>query len=126
MNGRGLLSRLGDPEKRNGGDATDAIVHHLRQLLNTRRGDAPTAPHYGVPDFSDVVHSFPGAVAVLQRAIRDTIVEFEPRVKHVQVRHVPHDDGLLLRFEITARLSEGNRPLKLQTRLTAGGRIDVD
>jgi type VI secretion system protein len=126
MDARGLLSRLGDPGRRSSADPVAAIVEHLRHLLNTRRGDAPTAPGYGVPDFADVVHSFPGAVAVLRQAIRETITEFEPRLKDVAVRHVPDDDALLLRFDISARLAHGNRPFQLRTRLLAGGRIEVD
>ena len=84
-------------------------------------------PGYGVPDFSDVVHSFPGGIQALQKAIRETITEFEPRLKSVQVRHVPNEDDVLtLRFEITGRMAEGGRLLKLQTRVLAGGKINVD
>jgi type VI secretion system protein len=127
MNGRGLLSRIGSPAGAHAVQAADAVIEHLRVLLNTRRGEAPTVPHYGVPDFSDVVHSFPGGIQALQKAIRETITEFEPRLKSVQVRHVPNDDDVLtLRFEITGRLAEGGRLLKLQTRVLAGGKINVD
>jgi type VI secretion system protein len=125
MDGRGLLSRLAAPTPPPGHDLVDGVVQHLRALLNTRRGEAPTVPTYGVPDFSDVVHSFPLAVPYLQRAIKETITEFEPRLKNVQVRHVVDDDPLMLRFEITARLTQSNRPFKLQTRLVSGGRIDL-
>jgi len=124
---RGLLSRIGAPASAHAVQPSDAVIEHLCVLLNTRRGEAPTVPGYGVPDFSDVVHSFPGGIQTLQRAIRDTIMEFEPRLRHVQVRHVPDEDNVLtLRFEITGRLADGNRLLKLQTRVLAGGKIDVD
>jgi type VI secretion system protein len=107
--------------------SADAVIEHLRVLLNTRRGEAPTVPGYGVPDFSDVVHSFPNGIQSLQKAIRETIMEFEPRLKSVQVRHVLNEEDVLtLRFEITGRLAEGNRLLKLQTRVQAGGKINVD
>ena len=127
MSGRGLLSRIGVPDGARAGQPADAVIEHLRVLLNTRRGEAPTVPSYGVPDFSDVVHSFPGALTYLQRAIKETITEFEPRLKNVQVRFVPDEDDILtLRFEITARMTESNRLLKLQTRVLAGGKINVD
>jgi type VI secretion system protein len=125
VSGRGLLARIGA----SGGSFTlgaDSVIEHLRVLLNTRRGEAPTVPNYGVPDFSDTVHSFPGAITTLQRAIRDTITEFEPRLKNVQVRHVQNEDDVLtLRFEITARLADGNKLLRLQTKVSAGGKFDV-
>ena len=126
MSGRGLLARIGAPRGARVAQPAEAVIEHLRVLLNTRRGEAPTVPGYGVPDFSDVVHSFPGAILTLQRAIRDTITEFEPRLKNVQVRHVTNEDDVLtLRFEITARLAQGNQMLRLQTRVLAGGKIDV-
>jgi type VI secretion system protein len=122
---RGLLTRLRGSSGAASFDPSDAVLAHLKVLLNTRRGDSPAAPTYGIPDFSDVVHSFPQGIQVLQRAIRETILEFEPRLRQVQVRHVPSDDQLTLQFEITARLAEGNRVLKLQTRVTPGGKLDV-
>lgn len=126
MGARGVLSRLGAqaPGARRD-DVTESIIEHLRVLLNTRRGEAVTAPRYGVPDFTDLAHNFPGGIQVLQRGIRDTILEFEPRLKNVVVRHVPDDEALVLRFEITAKVADDNRILKVQTRVNAGGKIDI-
>ncbi len=120
---RGLLSRLRSPTSRRD-DVSTAVVEHLKVLLNTRHGESPAALGYGIPDFSDVVHAFPMAIQVLQRAIRETILEYEPRLRQVQVRHIPTDDPLTLHFEISGRL-EGQRLLKLQTRVNAGGKLDV-
>ena len=125
---RGLLSRIqqGSP---GAPDEASSIIEHLRVLLNTRRGEAVTVPGLGVVDFSDVVHAFPGAISTLQACIRDTLLEFEPRLKSVTVRHVPDEDPLVLRFEITAQ--RANRPksgastLRFQTELTSGGRFEV-
>src|SRR5262245_16466048 len=126
MAGRGLLSRIGGggaPPKSD--EDADSILDHLRVLLNSRRGEAPTVPDYGVPDITDLVHTLPSVIAGLTRALRDTILAYEPRLKNVNVRNVESDEPLVLRFEITARLVEGNRVLKLQTRVRAGGKIDV-
>lgn len=105
MAGRGLLSRIESEEgtsSRNV-DASASIVEHLRVLLNTRKGDSVTVPGFGVVDFTDLVHSFPSAIQTLQVAIRATVLEFEPRLRNVSVRHVPDEDPLVLRFEITAQ-----------------------
>src|SRR5262245_948933 len=126
MPGRGLLSRLESTGVRamRGLDEHDSIVEHLRVLLNTRRGNSPSSPDFGIPDFSDLVHNFPGAVQVLQRAIRETILSFEPRLKQVTVRHVPSDDPLTLRYEITAQ-SKGRGSFRFNTQMSAGGHINV-
>ena len=124
--GRALLSRLAEK----GGSPTDevaAIVAHLQVLLNTRRGDAVAAPAFGVVDFSDLAHEFPGAIPTLVKSIRATILEFEPRLKNVSVRHLADDHGLTLRFEISAQLAKGKtaRTLRLATTVRPGGHIDV-
>jgi len=124
MGGRGLLSRMagGGPV-----DEVESIGAHLRALLNTRRGDSATSPEYGVVDFADMVHDFPGAIPQLARSIRATIMEFEPRLKSVAVRHVPGEDALVLRFEISGQLARGRagKGLRFTTTVRPGGRIDV-
>lgn len=125
MAGRGLLSRIaggGEPL-----DEAQAIAEHLRALLNTRRGDAACAPSFGVVDFTDLVHAFPRSIQDLSKSLRATIAEYEPRLKNVLVRHVPDEDPLTLRFEISAQLAEGrtSRALRFSTMVHPGGRIDV-
>jgi len=124
--GRALLSRLAEK----GGSPADevgAIVAHLQVLLNTRRGEAVAAPGFGVLDFSDLAHEFPGAIPQLLKSIKVTILEYEPRLKNVSVRHLPDELGLTLRFEIAAQLAKGRvaRTLRLATTVHPGGHIDV-
>ncbi len=128
MAGRGLLSRLGS-----GGsappDESASILEHLRVLLNTRKGEAATVPGFGLVDFTDLVHAFPGAVNTLQASIRATIPEFEPRLRNVTVRHVADSDPLVLKFEVTAQPAQrGPRApgvLHFETQVTVGGRFEV-
>jgi type VI secretion system protein len=95
-------------------------------LLNTRKGDAVCAPEFGVTDFVDMVYAFPGSVQQLVKSIRTTILEYEPRLQNVNVRHIPEEDSLTLRFEISAQLvSEPNRTLRVSTMVRPGGRVDV-
>jgi type VI secretion system protein len=126
MAGRALLSRIASKD---GApiDEVESILAHLRVLLNTRRGDSVTAPDFGVVDFADVVHDWPGGVQQLARSIRATILEHEPRLRSVAVRYLPEAEGLVLRFEITAQLARahGGRTLHLSTTMRAGGRVDV-
>ena len=131
MGGRGLLSRL----ESGGGappDETASILEHLRVLLNTSKGEAPTVPGFGLVDFTDLVHAFPGAVNTLQASIRATILEFEPRLRNVTVRHVADSDPLVLRFEVTAqpvqpaqRGQRGSGLLRFETQVKVGGQFEV-
>jgi type VI secretion system protein len=126
MAGRGLLSRIG----RTGAasrvhDESASVLEHLRVLLNARRGEAPTVPDYGVPDITDLIHTLPAGIQGLTRALRDTILTYEPRLKNVNVKNIPSEEPLVLRFEITARLVEGNQLVKVQTRVRPGGKVEV-
>jgi len=126
MGRRGLLSRLHSRGASfDAGADIESIIEHLRVLLNARRGRSPAVSNFGLPEFSDLAHGFPASTQSLQRAIRDCILEFEPRLRSVSVRHIPDDDVLVLRFEITARLADSKQLLKLQTRVLAGGKFDV-
>jgi type VI secretion system protein len=124
--GRALLSRIAEKVE-SPSDEVRGIVAHLQALLNTRRGDAVTAPEFGVTDFSDICHEFPGAIPQLTKSIRSTILEYEPRLKNVSVRHLSDDDGLTLRFEISGQLAHGRavKTLRLATTVRPGGHIDV-
>jgi type VI secretion system protein len=124
--GRALLSRIAGPAA-SPPDAVGAILAHLRVLLNTRRGDAVTVPDFGVLDFSDVANEFPAAIPALVKSIRTTVLEYEPRLKNVSVRHLPDEHALVLRFEIQAQLAKGRtvRTLHLATTVRPGGHIDV-
>lgn len=124
--GRALLSRIAGREASRP-DEVASIVAHLQALLNTRRGDSVTAPAYGILDFSDVANEFPAAIPDLAKSIRATILEYEPRLKNVNVRHLPEEHALTLRFEIQAQLAAGRttRALRLSTTVRPGGHIDV-
>ena len=97
-------------------DLESSLREHLSQMLNTRAGSALTCPDYGVLEVSEVVHDFPDAIGIVQRSLKNTIQQYEPRLRNVQVRHVRNETSLLtLEFEITAQyqLPDGRRmPLR--------------
>lgn len=125
---RGLLSRLGSTDPSRPVDEVQSILGNLRALLNTREGDSPAAPDFGVVDLCDLVHNFPNATQYVQRSIRDTIMRYEPRLKNVRVRGVPSDDPLKLVFEVSARLASDRRRglVRVRTEVSASGRVVVE
>lgn len=126
MGNRGLLGRLASntPERRV--EVTESVVENLRSLLNMRVGSAATAPDMGVPDFTDLVHSFPGSALTLTKAIRATIMTYEPRLRNVLVRHIPLDIPMVVRFEVSAQLADrSNAAVRFRTEFVPGGRAQV-
>lgn len=122
------MSRISSETSSRALDDRESIVGHLQALLNTRKGQTPVAPDYGVIDMVDLVHAFPQALLDLQKSIKATIQRFEPRLKNVRVRHVVDDKNILeMQFEVTGQLSrEGARGLlRFRTQVNAAGNFQV-
>jgi type VI secretion system protein len=129
---RSLLERLADPRpdavrttQQNERQIVASVLDHLTKMLNTRRGNAPVAADYGIPDIVDLVHSFPDAIRIMEQAIRATIDKYEPRLTNVRVRHSGvEDDVFCLHFEVTATLVSGYS-VWFETRLESNGEVEV-
>jgi len=106
----------------------DSVLRHLQRMLNTRRGNAPTVPDYGVPDLTDLARGFPESAGALQEALRACIEKYEPRLRDVSVQYKESpDDVLSMSFEVTGRLvTRGDEAgVWFLTRVDPEGRIDV-
>ncbi len=106
----------------------ESVLSNLRRMLNTRQGIALTVPDYGLPDMSDMVHLFPEAVDICRRSIRQSIENYEPRLKNIVVTSaIDPDDPFNLRFEIRAQLvtDRETSPIQFFTTLDASGQADV-
>jgi len=91
----------------------DSVLAHLRQLLNSRHGDSPAVPDYGIPAF-EAEHITTSES--MQREIERAIREYEPRLDAVRVRALPRDpdDPLRVRFQIDARLVTAQEKVKVR------------
>jgi type VI secretion system protein len=105
----------------------DSVLQHLQAMCSTRLGSVPIRPDYGLPDVSEMVHSFPDAIDAIAKALAHTIEKYEPRLTNVVVRHVPsHVVELVVRFEITARLADfKHSPVQFETHIDASRRVHV-
>ena len=111
-------------------DVESAVTEHLARMLNTRQGSCLTCPDYGLVEVSEVLYDFPDAIGIMQRALKNTIQTYEPRLKNVQVRHVKSErlHEMVLQFEITAQLqlADGRRQsLRFATAVDGSGNVKV-
>ena len=107
-----------------------SVYRNLNRMLNTRRGSCLTCPDYGIVELSEVVHDLQEAVLALQRAMKDCIQRYEPRLTWVQVRHLRSalEHELFLEFEIVAQLvlPDGRqRALRYATAIDASGNVKL-
>jgi len=121
---RGLYRRLlGGSSRRSD---QEAVVAHLQAILNTHVGESLSAAELGIIDFAEVVHNFPASAQALLHSIRATILQYEPRLRTLNIQPVVSGDPLALAFEISARYVDDRRgPLRLRTELSVSGRFHV-
>ncbi|MBD3896013.1 type VI secretion system baseplate subunit TssE [Halomonas sp. ML-15] len=113
--GRRLFERLAVPEQAEVavgepdlGETVESIKRHLVDLLNSHPGHSECAPALGLLDFNDATIGVLDLELSIQRAIRQCIERFEPRVSRVEVESVPnHGDPLQLHFQVHATLALG-------------------
>ncbi len=130
-----LLKRISawekEPDRRARQDpkrTIDSVLGHLQQILNTRQGSVPIGEDFGVPDFTDLVQTYPDGVRDFERSIKHTIQKYEPRLKAVRVRFVPvEDDVLSVRFQISGRLAteDDKEPVIFQSVVGSDGKISI-
>jgi type VI secretion system protein len=111
-------------------DLEAAVARHISEILCTRAGSALTCPDYGLIEVSEVLFDFHEAIGVMQRAIKNTIQVYEPRLKNVQVRHLKNESSAsaLLEFEITGQVQmpDGRRQaLRFATGVNGNGSVRV-
>lgn len=105
-----------------------SIVRHLERILNTRWGSAQIADDYGIPDFTDLRSGLPDAIRDLERAIRNTIQKYEPRLEAVRVKFIPQEETMLaVSFQIVARLilEEEKDPVVFESIMDPDGRVTI-
>jgi type VI secretion system protein len=133
---RGLLERLADPRpeatrttRQNETVLVASILDHLGKMLNTRRGNAPVALDYGIPDMADMIHSFPEAIRAMEQAIRTTIEKYEPRLTNIRVRHSGsgEEEVFSLHFDITATISPSasRKAVSFRTQVDSSGEVVI-
>jgi type VI secretion system protein len=132
---RSLLDRLADPRsgaprttRQNEQQLLQSVLEHVGRMLNTRRGNAPVAPDYGIPDMVDLVHSFPDSIKMMEQAIRTTLEKYEPRLSNVRVKFSGSpDDVFSLHFEVTATLAvaAGKNSVWFETKVDSNGEVAV-
>lgn len=64
-----------------------SIRSHLSRLFNTRQGNLPHLPDYGLPDIAMYYEGLPHSVSELTRLMKQGIEKYEPRLRDVEVKH---------------------------------------
>jgi type VI secretion system protein len=110
------------------GRVIDSVLDHLTRIFNTRQGNVPIAEEYGVPDYTEFLHNYPDSLRDFERAIKQTIIQYEPRLKTIRVSFIPQDkDIFTVKFQISAKLvtAASNTSVLFESHLDSGGKISI-
>ncbi len=114
--------------ERDEGAVMTSVLGNLQKIFNARRGAAASAKEYGLPDFNDLVWEFPDIVMEIKKSILENIVQYEPRLVNVRIKHLRDDENPLeMKFQISGQLlaGRGTRGVKFTTIMGESGRIRV-
>jgi type VI secretion system protein len=82
-----------------------SIKNNLQWMLNSRQGCSQSAPDLGLDDFNDSVGGIIDFTIKISKNIKQTIEQYEPRVKIHDVNFVPNpEDPMKLSFRIEGTL----------------------
>ena len=124
-----LFQRLTQP-KQGAGEGPDAlrqsILQNLEWILNSRAGMSIACESYGIPDLTQIVNGVPERAREIEKALEKCIREYEPRLTHVEVEHVPNAHGPMTAcFKVRAGVSSGKstEDLWFETVVVSSGRV---
>lgn len=105
-----------------------SICKNLERILNSRDGMSPACASYGLPDLTVIVNGVPERAREIEQALQRCILEYEPRVKHVEVEHVPNAHGPMTAcFKIRAAMQNGKSAEEVwfETVVVSSGRVKL-
>lgn len=106
-------------------EKADSIARHLRCLFNSRRGSVAHLPLYGLPDISQIYQELPDSLYGFIEAIRETVIQYEPRLSHVRVSPVPiQNEDCVIHIRISGVLAAGDT-IQFETYFVSGGAVQL-
>ncbi|WP_406734512.1 type VI secretion system baseplate subunit TssE [Vibrio scophthalmi] len=83
-----------------------SIKRNVSNILNTRLGEAQSAPMLGLVDFNDATLETLDLSLRIKLAIQNCLVSYEPRLRNIEIRSESDPySPLMLRFNIVAEIN---------------------
>jgi len=102
-----IQRKIDDPKR-----VISSIINHLQKILNIRTGSVLIADDFGLPDFTDLLITYPESQKDIERSIENMIRRYEPRLIDVKVKFIPSEkQTFVLRFKIISRLVTMNHKM---------------
>ncbi|WP_318466707.1 type VI secretion system baseplate subunit TssE [Photobacterium leiognathi] len=87
-------------------DVLNSIKRNITQLLNSRLGEAMSAPQLGLIDFNDAMLGSHDLALQIKLAIRHCLQCYEPRLDMIDIQYMPNNESPLnISFHIAAYIN---------------------
>lgn len=83
-----------------------SVLDNMQRVLNCRAGTISHLPDYGLPDMSKILQGMPGTAHSLLTTLSATLLEYEPRIRKLNVILLPQSTPGHLEYAIDAELKE--------------------
>ncbi|MDR5735846.1 type VI secretion system baseplate subunit TssE [Caballeronia sp. LZ025] len=81
-----------------------SVQDNIQRILNSRRRALAHLPAYGLDDLSEIYRHLPASSHRLRNEIESTLLEYEPRLKAVEIEIKKPEPGMLLSFTMVCHL----------------------
>lgn len=110
-----------------------SILNYLERLLNSRRGESPIDPHYGLPNMANIAGSlFAESSLQLERDIVEQIQLYERRFTQPSIaRVIDETDLTAFHYELqgiinVAEIGDVMRQFIVELKLNSGGWFNLE
>ena len=81
-----------------------SVRDNIERILNSRRGSLAHLPDFGLDDLSEIYRHLPSSTHRLRHAIESTLLEYEPRLKAVEIEMQSPEPGMKVSFTMACHL----------------------
>ncbi|WP_277184411.1 type VI secretion system baseplate subunit TssE [Caballeronia sp. BR00000012568055] len=83
-----------------------SVQDNIQRILNSRRRALAHLPAYGLDDLSEIYRHMPASSHRLKNEIEATLLEYEPRLKSVDIEIKEPEPGMLLSFTMVCHMRQ--------------------
>ncbi|SAK96630.1 GPW/gp25 family protein [Caballeronia catudaia] len=81
-----------------------SVQDNIQRILNCRRQALAHLPEYGLDDLSEIYRHLPASAHRLKSEIEATLLEYEPRLRSIDIEIKKPEPGMLLSFTMACHL----------------------
>lgn len=100
-----------------------SVMDNIERILNSRAGGLAHLPDYGLPDLTSIYRELPASAHRLKQTIAATLLQYEPRLKGIEIELLP-SEGTSLSYTLICHLRQAGL-VRFGTWFMPDGRVQL-